>query len=141
MESRSSIQYRLLLVIVALLGASGVGIGAYAAHGLQTSLAEQGVAPELMTKRIAQAETGVRYHMFHTLAMLVLVVTGYVQRSRAALVSFWLMLLGIGLFCGILYSIAIAGSTLHWLVPFGGLSFMIAWVSLAFAPVSIKATQ
>jgi uncharacterized membrane protein YgdD (TMEM256/DUF423 family) len=136
MESNSPKSLRWLLVMVALLGATGVGVGAYAAHGLQTSLAEQGVAPDIVAKRVAQAETGVRYHMFHTLAMLVIVLTGYVERSRAAKISYWLMLLGIGLFCGILYSIAIAGSTLHWLVPFGGLSFMIAWVVLAFAPIS-----
>ncbi len=136
MQPSSSSLFRLLLIIVALLGASGVGVGAYAAHGLQTSLAEQGIAPEVMAKRIAQAETGVRYHMFHTLAMLVLVVTGYVQSSRAAFVSFWLMLLGIALFSFVLYMIAISGSTLHWLVPFGGVAFMIAWIALAFAPVN-----
>ena len=122
---------RWLLVVASLLGAAGVGIGAYAAHGLETSLTAQDLPVDQIAKRVEQAETGVRYHLTHTLVLLTLALTGYGQRSRLVQTSVMLMIAGIALFSGVLYLIAIVDSTLHWLVPIGGLAFMVGWVLLA----------
>jgi uncharacterized membrane protein YgdD (TMEM256/DUF423 family) len=132
---------RLFLIIVALLGASGVGIGAYAAHGLGTSLEKQNVATADIEKRVDQAETGVRYHMFHTLAMLVLVLTDYLRRSKLAFVAAVLMIAGIVLFSGVLYLIAIVDSKWHYLVPFGGMAFILGWLALGMSALTIRNAQ
>ena len=49
------------LLIGAVFGALGVGLGAFGAHGLRSRL-----SPEML----AVFETGVRYHMYHALAIL-----------------------------------------------------------------------
>jgi uncharacterized membrane protein YgdD (TMEM256/DUF423 family) len=139
MENVSSpIMCRWLLVLASILGASGVGVGAYAAHGLQASLEKQQLSATDIAKRVDQAETGVRYHIAHTLAMLTLAVTGYVNRSRLAMASVVCMIVGIGLFSGVLYAIAMAASTLHWLVPIGGLAFMVGWILLAVSAITYR---
>ena len=111
-----------LLIIVALLGAAGVGVGAFAAHGMEKFLQEHGLEAAEVVKRLDQCDVAVRYHMFHTLALMVL----------AAVVAALFWMLGIALFSGGLYCIAIFGVKGHWtIVPSGGLCFIIGWCSLA----------
>jgi uncharacterized membrane protein YgdD (TMEM256/DUF423 family) len=105
-----------------LLGAIGVGIGAYAAHGLEASLIEQGLTPEQIADRLRQCEVAVRYHMVHTLALLIL---GFLPPPHSAWrwLSSLFFTLGIALFSGGLYSMVFAGVMGHWaIVPSGGLS-------------------
>ena len=59
--SRSSSVDRTFLLVGALAGVVGVALGAFGAHGLRGRL-----SPEML----AAFETGVRYHMYHALALL-----------------------------------------------------------------------
>jgi len=59
-----------LIVIACILGALGVIIGAFGAHALPNYLTEQGLAEADVLKHEANLNTGVRYHMYHTLALL-----------------------------------------------------------------------
>lgn len=131
----------MLLIIVALFGASGVGVGAYAAHGLGSALEKQGVAAEEIVKRVEQAETGVRYQMFHTLAMLVLVLSDFVRRSKLAALAMIFMIIGVFLFSGELYLIAFAESKWHMLVPFGGMAYILGWLTLGVSALTVKNDQ
>ena len=109
----------------ALLGGVGVALGAFGAHGLRGRL-----SPEML----AVFETGVRYHMYHALALLA--TSALLPRidSRAVLIAGWSFIAGIVLFSGSLYALALSGiTTLGAITPLGGLAFIVGWISLAVA--------
>jgi len=112
--------------IGAILLALAVMIGAFGAHAL---------AGRLDTYSKGVYETGVMYHFFHALGLLVvsfLPRIGALSADRTAWVC-GLLLLGIILFSGSLYVLAISGvGMLGAVTPFGGLSFIAAWVLLAY---------
>ncbi len=123
---------RWIVLVAAVLGAAGVGIGAHAAHGLETDLEKQGLAPEAIGKRVGQCEVGVRYQMTHVLAMLVLGVMNSAQNSWHRSIAASFFLLGIGLFSGGLYSMVFLDTMGHWaIVPSGGLCFIVGWLTTA----------
>jgi uncharacterized membrane protein YgdD (TMEM256/DUF423 family) len=115
--------HRWLSILGAINGALVVILGAVGAHALN--------APE----RAPLLQTAVLYHMFHTLALL-LIGAAAGTRPRSAL-WWWsggLMLAGIILFCGSLYIVALTGYRgVTKLAPFGGTAFIVAWVLLAVA--------
>jgi len=111
--------------IGAIAGAIGVGLGAFGAHGLKSR-----VDADLL----AVFETGVRYHMFHALALLA--VGWAATRWPGAWVSAsgWLFLVGIVVFSGSLYVMTLTGA--RWLgaiTPLGGVAFISGWIALAVA--------
>jgi uncharacterized membrane protein YgdD (TMEM256/DUF423 family) len=122
------------IAVGALLAAAGVALGAYGAHGLSGLLAGWGHEGDDLSRRLANYETAVRYQMFHALG---LVLVGVALQSREIpwwSWSAWAMLLGIAIFCGLLYVLALAGSNWRWLgavVPVGGLSLIVSWLLLA----------
>lgn len=123
---------RWLVIVAGLLGALGVMIGAYAAHGLESSLSDQGLSTEEIAKRLEQCDVAVRYHMLHVLVILGLgLSTVGCPKRRGVAAGF--LLAGITLFSGGLYSMVFLGVMGHWaIVPCGGLCFMIAWGLIAF---------
>ena len=109
----------------ALFGALGVGIGAFGAHGLRGRL-----TPEML----AVFETGVRYHMYHALALLLTAVLMTRVDGRAMTIAGWSFMAGILLFSGSLYALALSGiSTLGAITPLGGVAFLVGWISLLVA--------
>ena len=106
--------------------ALAVIVGAFGAHALEGRL-------DAYAKGIYQ--TGVSYHFYHALGMLIvsfLPRLGALPASRAAWVCA-LLLTGIVLFSGSLYALAITGVRLLGAVtPLGGLSFIAAWLLLAY---------
>jgi uncharacterized membrane protein YgdD (TMEM256/DUF423 family) len=80
-------------------------------------------------------ETGVMYHFFHALGLLIVSFLPRIGALPAARASWVCALLaaGIVLFSGSLYALAISGvRMLGAITPFGGLSFIAAWVLLAW---------
>jgi uncharacterized membrane protein YgdD (TMEM256/DUF423 family) len=122
--------HRTFLLIGALSGVVGVALGAFGAHGLRSRL-----SPEML----AVFETGVRYHMYHALAIIgVASIAERWQASRLVLASGWLFLAGIVLFSGSLYLLATTGvRTLGAITPLGGVAFLLGWGFLAWAAISI----
>jgi uncharacterized membrane protein YgdD (TMEM256/DUF423 family) len=115
--------------IAAIMGALAVLSGAFAAHGLSTRLSEGARAI---------FETGVRYHMYHALAigLAALVMRG--EAERKARLAAILFLAGIVLFSGSLYLLALTGNaTLGFITPLGGLAFVAGWVLLALAGLKL----
>jgi len=102
-----------------------VALGAFAAHGLRGRL-----TPDLLEI----FETGVRYHMYHALALLA--VGWAAGRWPGALPSAagWAFVAGIAIFSGSLYVLAVTG--MRWLgaiTPIGGVAFLAGWALLAAA--------
>jgi len=115
---------RLFLVAGALSGFAGVALGAFAAHGLKARL-----APELL----ATFEIGVRYQMYHALALLGVAWACTKWPGAWVTASGWLFIAGIVVFSGSLYVLALTG--VRWLgavTPLGGLAFLAGWLCLAW---------
>lgn len=116
----------LSIFAAAVSGFLAVGLGAFGAHGLKDRL-----GPDLM----AVYQTAVQYHFFHTLALLavgLMIQQGW--QHPALKVSAWLFALGIVVFSGSLYALAITNiRVLGAITPIGGVMFLIAWLCLAVA--------
>ena len=97
-----------------------VMLGAFGAHSLKARL-----TPEMMVVY----QTGVQYHLIHALGLMVVSLLRNMQPESGALkASALLMALGIVLFSGSLYALAISGITiLGAITPIGGVCFMSAW--------------
>ena len=108
------------LKITAILGAAGVGLGAFGAHGLQDLLVSHG--------RLDTWETAVFYHLVHTVVLLVLcLVNGWRP------VAWNLLAFGILVFSGSLYVLCLTQITwLGAITPIGGLAMIAGWLALCF---------
>jgi uncharacterized membrane protein YgdD (TMEM256/DUF423 family) len=110
------------------LGSSGgflaVALGAFAAHGLKDSLPAD---------RLAVFETAVRYHMFHSLALLATAWAASRWHSVAIRTAGWLFVAGIVIFSGSLYVLALSGVRAWGAVtPLGGFAFLGGWALLGW---------
>jgi uncharacterized membrane protein YgdD (TMEM256/DUF423 family) len=113
------------LLVGAVAGFLAVAFGAFGAHALRARL-----SPEML----AAFETGVRYQMYHALAIIA--VGLMMARSGGWLFSTagWLFTAGIVLFSGSLYVLAVTGvTTFGAITPIGGLLFLAGWACLITA--------
>lgn len=109
-------------VLVGIAGASAVLLGAFGAHALRGVLDGRGT--ELW-------HTAVNYHVWHALALVMTVVLGSGRSGWVARVAFGV---GIVLFSGSLYALALGAP--RWvgiITPFGGLAFIIGWLALGWS--------
>jgi uncharacterized membrane protein YgdD (TMEM256/DUF423 family) len=115
--------YRWLTALGAANGALVVALGAYGAHAVNDPA------------NIALMQTAVQYHMFHTLALLVVGIAAMTRRPSA--LWWWtggMFLAGILLFSGGLYVMAMTGYRgVAALTPIGGVAFIAAWFLFALA--------
>ena len=110
--------------LAAVFGFLAVALGAFGAHGLKTTLEQNGTA--------AIWQTGALYHLVHAVVLLVLA-----QREAPPRMAIILMAAGITVFSGSLYVLAV--TNLKWLgaiTPFGGLCLLAGWISLAWRPLA-----
>ncbi|MCU0232746.1 MAG: DUF423 domain-containing protein [Thermoanaerobaculales bacterium] len=110
---------RLVAAVGAVLGGLAVALGAFGAHALRVRLGAD---------LLAAFETGVRYQMFHALALLALApaIARWPQRRLTA--AAWLVLAGTTVFSGSLVLLAVTG--LRWLgavTPVGGIVLIAGW--------------
>src|SRR5262252_4517431 len=115
---------RTFLLIGAVLGFIGVAAGAFGAHALRARL-----SPEMLSV----FETGVRYQMYHAFAVLIVAAAiGHIGAARLLVLAGWSFFIGVLLFSGSLYVLALSGAgILGAVTPFGGLLFLIGWACLA----------
>ena len=117
---------KLFLSMGSLLALAAVAIGAFGAHGLKARL-----SPEML----GIYQTGVQYHFYHALGlMLVGLACFHLPGSVALRASGWLMATGVLFFSGSLYALALTGE--RWLgavAPLGGSAFILAWGAFAWA--------
>jgi len=102
-----------------------VALGAFGAHALKSRL-----SPDLL----AVFEVGVRYQMYHALALLAVAWASTQWPSAVLNAGGWLFVAGTVLFCGSLYALALSGVRgLGAITPIGGLAFLGGWACLVWA--------
>lgn len=114
-----------ILLTASILLALAVAIGAFGAHGLKSQLTDE---------MLQTYKTGVEYHFYHALGLLLIGVMAVSFPSDLLKWSAILLTAGIVLFSGSLYVLAITGiKTLGAVTPLGGLSFIGGWILLFLA--------
>jgi len=116
---------RVFFTVGSLSGFLGVGLGAFAAHALKT---------RLDADLLAVFEVGVRYQMYHALALLAVAWAHSRWPGAIMTASGWLFVVGTVLFSGSLYALSLSGA--RWLgaiTPFGGLALLAGWLCMAWA--------
>lgn len=108
--------------IAAAAGGLAVMLGAFGAHSLKNLLSSNETGHVW--------ETAVFYHFIHAVMLFVLAMRNPLPR-----VPWFCFLIGIVIFCGSLYLLAV--TNVHWLgaiTPIGGISFIVGWVWLVVCP-------
>lgn len=123
--------HRRFIIIGAILGALGVALGAFGAHGLESILEANG--------RVDTFETGSRYHIYHSLALLAIAWLSTMYSSKLIQWAGYLFVVGIIFFSGSLYILAIFDiGIMGAIAPIGGTAFIIAWGLLAWVAFQDK---
>lgn len=122
---------KLYLLLASFLGGTGVILGAFGAHGLRGKVAEN---------LLEAYKTGVLYQLVHALALfgVALLLLQWSERT-SLLVSGALFAVGVLLFSGSLYALALGGP--RWLgpiTPLGGLAMIGGWVALFVAALNFS---
>lgn len=130
---------RLWILLAALLGGTGVALGAFGAHGLPKYFASQNLSGEELAKRAANWETAARYHMYHALALLAVAWLATTPARVPANIAGWMFVAGIAIFSGCLYALVLSGvKVLGAIVPLGGLSLIAGWVALLIGGLRLR---
>ncbi len=123
---------RLFLIFGAVFAGVAVAAGAFGAHALRSRL----TIPDL-----AIFETGVRYQMYHALALIavawVLSLAPQGELARWAGICF---VAGILIFSGSLYLLVLTNT--RWLgaiTPIGGVALLAGWICLALSAARLPA--
>jgi uncharacterized membrane protein YgdD (TMEM256/DUF423 family) len=115
---------RLFALAGATLALLGVALGAFGAHGLRAR-----VSPE----DLAIFETGVRYQMYHALALFAVAWAVSRWPGSAVNAAGWMFMVGVLVFSGSLYMLVLTGP--RWLgaiTPLGGVALILGWGLLAW---------
>ena len=108
------------------LAGLSVLLGAFGAHSLKAHLTE---------KKLATFHTATEYLGYHALGLIIIGILMYTLKGETAKKlkssAIWFVV-GIVFFCVSLYGLVFDGPRfLGPITPFGGLSFMIGWLTLA----------
>lgn len=131
------------LITIGLFGAISVALGALGAHALKNQIPSGLITPD----QLNGFDTAVKYQMYHTLAMLLMVILNKELNNKFLNLAYHLFFWGIILFSGSLYFLCtrnLMGA--DWLkflgpiTPIGGVLFVAGWLMLIVA-VMIKAKK
>lgn len=123
-----------IVVTSSILMAVTIMLGAFGAHGLKQLVS---------LEALSSFETGVRYQMYHLIALLVIGFAGIIPAKTKRWV-FRFFLIGIILFSGSIYCLALGTilpfdvSFLGPITPIGGILFVVGWLRLVFGLLTIK---
>ena len=109
-----------------------VATGSFSAHGLQKMVP---------VESLTAWEKAVRYQMYHGFALFFVAwaITQWRDQTKLLTYAGWIFILGIALFSGSLYiltltsTLTVAGLSLAYITPAGGVAFMIGWFMLMVA--------
>lgn len=113
-----------------MLGGLSVAGGAFGAHALKGQLTD---------KALVTFELGIRYQIYHSLALL-LVGLLWLQLPNNGWLGYasWAFIIGIVIFSGSLYGLSLSGiKVLGAITPIGGLALILGWGLLATAAFSL----
>ena len=123
MKGKSGLEMAIWFAVGSILCGVGVLFGAFGAHGLRG---------RIDTDMLAVFETGVRYHLIHGLGVIAVAFAMTRWPSAGVTSAGWLFVVGIVIFSGSLYLMAVTNA--RWLgaiTPIGGLCFLMGWGALA----------
>lgn len=118
----------------AFILAATIAIGAFGAHGLKQIID----GPALDT-----FEVGVRYQMYHGLAILILGFAPWLSQKLKKTV-FWFFIIGILFFSGSIYLLSLnsvlsfEATKIGFITPIGGLMFILGWVRMGYGLLKLK---
>lgn len=119
---------KLFLIAGAINGFLSVALGAFGAHALKERLSE---------RYLAIWETAVQYQMFHAVALIAIAILMHpnlLGASGALSTAGYAILIGIIIFSGSLFALALSGvGILGAITPIGGVAFLVGWVMLIVA--------
>ena len=129
-DRTSGTMARMFLAIASILGALSVAGGAFGAHALKGQLTESA---------LNSFETGVRYQMYHAIALLlVAILIGQNPDVKGLVTVGGCFVAGVVLFSGSLYGLSLAGmKALAPVTPLGGVAFIAGWCLLAWLSRSL----
>lgn len=129
------------IYISALLGALGIVLGAFSAHGLEKLVENQIIT----LHHLNVFEKAVKYQMYHSIVLLVLSISNLIFQKNVFQKSYWMLFGGLILFSGSLYWIALQNlihiafpKFLFWITPLGGLLMIIGWIFIIIDTHSLK---
>jgi len=118
----------------AFLAALAIGLGAFGAHGLRDLIS---------AKALSSFETGVRYQMYHSLALLIIgFAMSIPANTRKWVYRFFIF--GIILFSGSIYLLSLkeivtfSMAFLGPITPIGGLLLVVGWLRLLYGILKVK---
>jgi uncharacterized membrane protein YgdD (TMEM256/DUF423 family) len=114
---------RVFFLLGSLSGLIAVAAGAFGAHTLRD---------RIPADLLAVFETGVRYQMYHALALLAVAWAITRWSNSLSTIAGWLFVAGTLIFSGSLYALSLTGA--RWLgaiTPLGGVAFIGGWLCLA----------
>lgn len=125
-----------LVLMGSIMAALAVIIGAFGAHALK---------PLLNETQLQTYETGVKYHLIHSLALLLIATLYHQHKIKLFLSAGVLMFIGIILFSFSLYLLSLrdvlgiqSWSFLGPITPLGGLSMIVGWILVFAGAIKIK---
>jgi uncharacterized membrane protein YgdD (TMEM256/DUF423 family) len=123
-----------LLITGSLLMALAVAFGAFGAHIVQEML-----TPD----RFEVYQTAVQYHFYHAIGLLIVgAVSASTKPSKWLNWSGWLLLAGVIIFSGSLYTLTLTDTGwLGMITPIGGFAFILGWISLAIGMATASAAR
>lgn len=125
--------WRKFSVLASLFGLTGVALGAFGAHSLKSTISAE---------MLSVFETGVRYQMYHTFALFIALWGLQLGKSNKFEIAAWLFVVGVILFSGSLYILAMTGvRSFGFVTPLGGLSLLGGWLFLALGFFEKKPRQ
>ncbi|MDB9314024.1 DUF423 domain-containing protein [Spirulina sp. CS-785/01] len=125
---------QILMAIAAIFGGLAVAGGAFASHALKAQLSE---------RALDIFETGIKYQMYHALALLLvsLLLTRATTGQGLLNATGILFIVGVVIFSGSLYALSLTG--IKWLgaiTPLGGVALIMGWVVLVIAASKVSFT-
>lgn len=115
---------KLFFTLGTVFAGLAVVLGAFGAHALRGALSPDD---------LATFEIGVRYQMYHALALLGVAWASTQWDAATVAVAGWAFVVGILVFSGSLYALVLTGQ--RWLgavTPIGGVAFIVGWALLAW---------
>lgn len=119
-------------------GASAIALGAMGAHYLKNQV-DAGI---LTAANLNSFETGVRYHIYHSIALLIIGLLADKLHIGLVKKAAFCFMIGTVLFSGSIYILSTAALTgltaVHWIgpvTPIGGIFLITGWILIGLAGI------
>ena len=112
------------IIIASLFAALAILFGAFGSHALKERLSAQS---------LEVYDIATRYLMFHALGIFLIALLGFQLPKESLEIPVTMMIVGISIFSGSLYLIAMLDlKKLGMVTPIGGLLLIVSWLLLAY---------